>query len=80
MKRCYYELEFLDVDKKWVDDTKTTIQLVYYDEIGNKTILGYVHDDLDIENAKIRAISGFYLNLIFEEIRRNALYNLCFNA
>ena len=69
MKRRCFELEFLDVAHKWADDTQTTVQLVYYDELGLKSVLAYVHDDLGKEAAK--TMSNYYLDLMFDVIRKD---------
>lgn len=69
MMICTYELEFLDVAHKWLDDTKTTVQLVYYNEIGNKNILAYVHDDCILEVAK--SMPDYYLDIMFDVIRKD---------
>lgn len=69
MKRCCYELEFLDVKHKFVDDTQTTVQLVFYNELGRRTILAYVHTDEDVEDAETNKES--YVDLMFETIKCN---------
>lgn len=69
MKRNCYELVFLDVSYKWLGDVKTTIELIYYDMFGNKTVLAYVHtnDDIDIARSK----KDEYIDLMLKTIKEN---------
>lgn len=69
VKRNSYELVFLDVSHKWLDDTKTTVELVFYDMFGASTVLAYVHTDDDIETAKSK--SDELIDLLLKTIKEN---------
>lgn len=69
IKRCYYEVAFLDVSRKWLDNTKTTVELIYYNELGTPTVLAYVHTDDTVETAKSKKEE--YVDLMLKTIKEN---------
>lgn len=68
-KRVYYEIQFLDVAHKWIDNTKTTVELIYYNELGLPIILAYIHTDDIIEVAKGKKAE--YINIMLKTIKEN---------
>ncbi|KIN79774.1 MULTISPECIES: hypothetical protein [Clostridium] len=70
-KRCCYEVAFLDVSRKWLDNTKTTVELIYYDELGTPTVLAYVHTDDAVETAKSKR--NEYIDLMLKTIKENII-------
>jgi tRNA G10 N-methylase Trm11 len=40
-----FEIRILDVSHKFVDDTKTTTELILIDHFGHETVVSYVHSD-----------------------------------
>jgi hypothetical protein len=70
-KSCCYELVFLDVRHKWVDGTKTTVELVYYDELGRTIVLAYVHTDYTLEEAIENREE--YIEMMLDTIKSNII-------
>jgi hypothetical protein len=68
-----YEVKFIDVSHKWVDDTKTTAELIFYDMLGRPVVLAYVHRDDTVEEAK--ANKEKYLDLMLKTIKDNVIFN-----
>lgn len=62
-----YEVKFIDVSHKWVDNTKTTAELIFYDMLGRPVILAYVHSDDTVEEAKTKKEE--YLDLMLKVIK-----------
>lgn len=62
-----FYLKYLDVTHKWLDDTKTTVELIatingFYD-----AVLTYVHTNDDIETCKNK--EDYYLDILLNVIR-----------
>jgi hypothetical protein len=70
-KRCCYEVIFLDISHKWLDDTKTTVELIYHDELGTPTVLAYVHTNKTVEEAQIN--KDKYVDIMLNTIKENIL-------
>lgn len=68
-KRCCFDIIFLDVQHKWLDDTKTTVELIYYNELGIPTVLTYIHTNDTLEQAK--EDKNHYLNIMLNLIRKD---------
>lgn len=69
IKRNCYELVFLDVSHKWLDNTKTTVELIFHDTFGVSTVLAYTHTDNDINTAKSK--SDELIDLLLKTIKEN---------
>lgn len=70
-KKPYFEIKFLDVRKKWLDNTKTTIELILYDYFDIPTVVSYVHTDEDIKIAKKNKEK--YIDLMLKTIKENII-------
>lgn len=65
-----YYLRYLDVEHKWVDGTKTTVELMLDDySIPFDIVLAYVHTNDTIEQCKKR--EDEFINLMLETIKNN---------
>lgn len=74
IKTNCYELKYLNVAHKWMDGTKTTVELIYYDMFGQPVILAYVHTDDEIEVAKQKEekIIDVMLGVIRNNLKSNS--------
>lgn len=66
-----FYLKYLDVAYKWLDDTKTTIELIAKMRWGNDVVLTYVHTTDDIETCKKK--KDFYMDILLKEIQKNCV-------
>lgn len=66
-----FYLRYLDVESKWVDDTKTTIELMVHIQGFGDIVLTHVHTDDDIETCKQHEseIIEILLNVIRENVK-----------
>lgn len=64
-----YYIKYLDVRHKWLDDTKTTVELIFQDFFGAECVLAYVHSDMDIPEAKEN--QDMFIDLMLETIKSN---------
>lgn len=69
-----YEVKFIDVSHKWVDNTKTTAELIFYDMLGKPVVLAYVHSDDTVQEAKKNKEE--YLDVMLKTIKENVVYEL----
>jgi hypothetical protein len=67
-----YEVKFIDVSHKWLDNTKTTAELIFYDMLGRPMVLAYVHSDDTIEEA--RSNKEKYLDIMLKTIKDNVMF------
>lgn len=67
-----YEVKFIDVSHKWLDNTKTTAELIFYDMLGRSIVLAYVHSDDTVEEAK--KDKEKYLDLMLKTIKENVTF------
>ena len=66
-----FYLKYLDVAHKWLDGTKTTVELVAEMAWGNDIVLTYVHTTDDIETCKSRKV--FYMDILLKAIQKNCV-------
>lgn len=62
-----FYLKYLDVAHKWLDDTKTTIELIATIKGFGEFVLTYIHTDDDIETCKSK--EDYYMEILLNVIR-----------
>lgn len=62
-----FYLKYLDVAHKWIDDTKTTIELIATVNGIHDFVLTYVHTDDDVETCKSK--EDYYMEILLNVIR-----------
>lgn len=62
-----YYIKYLDVKHKWLDDTQTTVELIFQDRLGIECVLAYVHTEMDIPEAKEN--QDMFIDLMLETIK-----------
>lgn len=62
-----FYLKYLDVAHKWLDDTKTTIELIATISGFHDVVMTYVHTDDDIEMCKSK--EDYYIEILLSVIR-----------
>lgn len=62
-----FYLKYLDVAHKWLDDTKTTIELIATINGFHDCVLTYVHTDDDIKTCKAK--EDYYMEILLNVIR-----------
>lgn len=67
MFQTRYYVKYLDVKNKWVDSTKTTVELIFQDRLGVECVLAYVHTGMDISEAKQN--QDTFIDLMLKTIR-----------
>ena len=73
-QRCCYEVVFLDVSNKWLDDTKTTVELIYHDELGATTVLAYVHTNKTV--GETEKDKDKYIDIMLKTIKENITHQM----
>lgn len=70
MVKGFY-LKYLDVAHKWLDGTKTTVELVAEMAWCNDIVLTYVHTTDDIKTCKDK--KEFYMDVLLKAIQKNCV-------
>lgn len=68
-----FYLRYLDVAHKWLDDTKTTIELMVSINGFGDFVLTYVHTNDDIETCKTK--EAYYMDILLNVIKENCNEN-----
>jgi len=64
-------VKYLDVKHKWLDDTKTTVELVAKLFGGTEVVIAYVHTSDSISEAEQK--KEYYLDVMLETIKMGAI-------
>lgn len=64
-----FYLRYLDVEHKWLDDTKTTVELMVSILGFGDFVLTYVHTNDDVETCKTK--EDYYMDILLNVIREN---------
>lgn len=64
-----FYLRYLDVEHKWLDDTKTTVELMVSIRGFGDFVLTYVHTNDDVETCKSK--EDHYMDILLNVIREN---------
>ena len=64
-----FYLRYLDVKHKWLDDTKTTVELMVSILGFGDFVLTYVHTNDDVETCKAK--EDYYMDILLNVIREN---------
>lgn len=72
MVKKFY-LKYLDIEYKWLDGTKTTVELIVEISGFGEFVLSYVHTDDDIETCKEK--EDKYMEILLNVIKENCKDN-----